>query len=45
MKSRLIAVALALTMILVLLSGCREPNNSANGDNLTPDGVKITAEK
>ncbi|MBP3706528.1 MAG: hypothetical protein J6J13_04700 [Clostridia bacterium] len=42
MKNRWICLALAIAMILAMFSGCRKPSNSANGDTLTPEGVKIT---
>ena len=42
MKKSIISAILLSALILLLFSGCRKPLNSANGDNLTPNGVSIS---
>ena len=42
---RLICMILALCLFLLVLSGCRKPENSGNGDNLSPTGSITVFEK
>ena len=42
MKKSMAFILLVISVMMVFLSACSEPKNSANGDPLVPEGVKIT---